>query len=368
MRFIVTAIGSFSSNCVIRCLKAQGHYVVGCDIYEYSWLYESHICDVFFQAPLALKENQYIDFLLTIAEKERIDFIIPLTDVEIDVINKYRKVFLDNNIGLFIQTEECLSVVRNKYNLFSQFNEDDNINVPKTILANNLQVENGIIFPLVAKPINGRSSEGLYYISSEQDLKPILNSHKEYILQEKIAGPIYTVDYIRDIHGNDYSIPREELLRTKNGAGTTVRIVHDDILESSVSYIGGKLQIYHNGAFFLPEAGVSCGDSFPRDQMLSDILLLLSERLSEKVNCGAFVRDPDDRVHLPRTIFAEELDALRQEYGALWGKTVAEKDLSALTQDVLDELLYWDFASVQAEVVTLQPGFALWQGVYPKKN
>ena len=243
MRFIVTAIGSFSSNCVIRCLKAQGHYVVGCDIYEYSWLYESHICDVFFQAPLALKENQYIDFLLTIAEKERLDFIIPLTDVEIDVINNYRKVFLDNNIGLFIQTEECLSVVRNKYNLFSQFNEDDNINVPKTILANNLQVENGIIFPLVAKPINGRSSEGLYYISSEQDLKPILNSHKEYILQEKIAGPIYTVDYIRDIHGNDYSIPREELLRTKNGAGTTVRIVHDDILESSVSYIGGKLQI-----------------------------------------------------------------------------------------------------------------------------
>lgn len=243
MRFLVTAIGSFSSSCVIRCLKAQGHYVVGCDIYEYSWLYESHICDFFCQAPLALKEDQYIDFLLTIAEKERIDFIIPLTDVEIDVINKYRKVFHDNNIGLFIQTEKCLSVVRNKYNLFSLFNDDDNINVPKTILADNLQIENEIIFPLVAKPVNGRSSEGLYYISSEQDLKPILNSTKEYILQEKIAGPIYTVDYIRDSQGNDFSIPREELLRTKNGAGTTVRIVHDDILDSSASYIGEKLQI-----------------------------------------------------------------------------------------------------------------------------
>ena len=64
--------------------------------------------------------------------------------------------------------------------------------------------------------------------------------------------------------------------------------------------IGGKLQIYHNGAFFLPEEGEPCGNCFPRDQMRSDILLLLSERLSEKINCGAFLRDPDDRVHLTR--------------------------------------------------------------------
>ena len=39
--------------------------------------------------------------------------------------------------------------------------------------------------------------------------------------------------------------------------------------------IGGTLQVYHNGAFFLPEEGVPCGDCFPRDQMLSDIILLL---------------------------------------------------------------------------------------------
>ena len=207
----------------------------------------------------------------------------------------------------------------------------------------------------------------------------------------------FSVHFHRDITGytsvKDFDAPPEDGPDQDRGTFRTWRVYRqlalapaaywDDPADSIYAYIknqrsilqrnldeaiGGKLQIYHNGAFFLPEAGVSCGDSFPRDQMLSDILLLLSERLSEKVNCGAFVRDPDDRVHLPRTIFAEELDALRQEYGALWGKTVAEKDLSALTQDVLDELLYWDFASVQAEVVTLQPGFALWQGVYPKKN
>ena len=107
--------------------------------------------------------------------------------------------------------------------------------------------------------------------------------------------------------------------------------------------IGGKLQIYHNGAFFLPEEGEPCGNGFPRDQMRSDIVLLLSERLSEKISCGAFPRDPDDRVHLTREAFSQELEALRQEYKNQWGKTVAEKDLAALTQEILEELCYWDY-------------------------
>ncbi len=131
--------------------------------------------------------------------------------------------------------------------------------------------------------------------------------------------------------------------------------------------IGGKLQVYHNGSFFLPEDGTPCGECFPRDQMLSDVLLLLSERLSEKISCGCFSRSPDDRVHLTRQAFSSELEAVRQENLSQWGKTTAERDLSALTQDVLGELCHWGFACVEDDIVTLNPGIALWQGMYPKK-
>lgn len=146
----------------------------------------------------------------------------------------------------------------------------------------------------------------------------------------------------------------------KNQRGAIQRNLNDAI--------GGKLQIYHNGAFFLPEDGVSCGVCFPRDQMLSDLLLLLSERISEKVLSGVFARDPDDRVRLTRLAFSSELEALRLENADQWGKTVAEKELSALTQEVLDEMQFWDFASLQGETIIIQPGFALWQGIYPKKK
>lgn len=132
--------------------------------------------------------------------------------------------------------------------------------------------------------------------------------------------------------------------------------------------IGGTLQVYHNGAFFLSEEGVPCGDCFPRDQMLSDIILLLFERLSEKTACGNFDRTADDRIHLTYQAFFDELDALRREHQAQWGKTAAEKELSALAQDVLEELSYWGFAFVDQDVITFNPGFSLWQGIYPKKQ
>ena len=53
MRFLITAIGSMAAECVIKRLKAEGHFVVGCDIYPGEWHYETKLCDVFVKAPFA---------------------------------------------------------------------------------------------------------------------------------------------------------------------------------------------------------------------------------------------------------------------------------------------------------------------------
>ena len=98
-------------------------------------------------------------------------------------------------------------------------------------------------YPCVAKPRDGRSSEGLYYLQSPEQLVMIKDLNR-YIFQKKIEGQVYTVDFVRDPKtGISYNIPREELLRTKNGAGIAVRIFHDSYLDSLASYIGEKLGI-----------------------------------------------------------------------------------------------------------------------------
>ena len=244
MNILVTAIGSFSSACVIDKLRRKGHHVVGCDIYDYNWLAQSRECDAFYQAPYATEEQRYVEFLLDISEKESVDFIIPLTDLEVDVLNKHRAPFVEKGIIVCIQSPDCLCVVRNKYNLFRQFADDSIVKVPMTVLANSrIDAVIPFSYPVIAKPTKGRSSEGLCTICTEDELQQFLKRHSDYINQEKIEGSVYTVDYVRDNKGNDNSVIREELLRTKNGAGTTVRLLNDELLRETSSYIGEKLNV-----------------------------------------------------------------------------------------------------------------------------
>lgn len=241
MRILVTAIGSMSAECAIKKLKESGFYVVGCDIYPKEWHYETTLCDKFYQAPFATENKKYIQFLLDVCQEQNLNYIIPLTDLEIDVINCYRSLFYENGITLCMQSEKVLDIVRNKYKLHKYFENDDNVPSIKTCLLTDL--DESMTYPCIAKPYNGRSSEGLIRNASKEQILAITDK-VNYIIQEQIEGNVFTVDYCRSAKsGIACAVPRQELLRTKNGAGLTVRMSCDDNLIKLVSYIGNKLDV-----------------------------------------------------------------------------------------------------------------------------
>ncbi|WP_278996511.1 ATP-grasp domain-containing protein [Prevotella disiens] len=239
-RILITAIGSFSADCVIRMLKKDGFYVVGTDIYPAEWHFESTLCNKVYQVPLATEGKSYIDYLLTIAKKENIKGIVPLTDIEIDIINIFRTKFEKLNITIYTQSAKTLSVARDKNKLSELFSKDDVVNVPKFIDSESLTMD--FILPAIAKPINGRSSEGISKIQNKKQLSAF-KGKANYLIQEFLEGNVCTVDYVRDSFGNDFLIPREELIRTQNGAGTTVRIFANKKINRIVSYIGNKIGV-----------------------------------------------------------------------------------------------------------------------------
>lgn len=244
-KILVTAIGSFSAMSVIDTLRRTGCYVVGCDIYPEEWHAESTHCHRFYQAPFATMRDEYISFLLDISNKENIDIILPLTDLEIDVLNANRITFEANNIKIAMPSEYALDIARNKYRIHTHFINDDIVPSVPTIRFNK-DINPEAIVPCIAKPIDGRSSEGLLRINTPEEWNATLLNDK-YIIQQKIEGNIVTVDYVRNSRtGHDFSIAREELLRTKNGAGITVRIFHSEELSDIVSHIGKQLNL--NGA------------------------------------------------------------------------------------------------------------------------
>lgn len=258
MRFLITAIGSMSAECAIKQLKQDGHYVVGCDIYPGEWHYEKKLCDSFYRAPFATNEEEYIHFLLDICKTEQLSYLIPLTDLEIDVIDRSRNEFEKSGIVLCMQSAEVLKIARNKDALYRAFLEDDEVPSIKTCLLTELPDD--FPFPCIAKPYNGRSSEGLLRNATREQVLAIENK-SVYIIQEQLDGNVFTVDYVRNSKsGKDASVPRQELLRTKNGAGLTVHTCNDEVLLRLVSHIGNTLKIngcvnmefiYCNGKYYL---------------------------------------------------------------------------------------------------------------------
>ncbi|MBO5539825.1 MAG: ATP-grasp domain-containing protein [Muribaculaceae bacterium] len=258
MRFLITAIGSMSAECVIRRLKAAGHYVVGCDIYPGEWHYETRLCDSFVRAPFASSEKAYIQFLIDTCCNYNLDFIIPLTDLEIDVISHNRYVIENNGITLCMPSNNVLSIARNKYKLHTTFIDDPIVASIKTFLIKDIPSD--FIYPCIAKPYNGRSSEGLIRAATKAQIMALENKDN-YIVQEQLRGDIYTVDYCRSsLFDLDASVPRIELLRTKNGAGLSIKIINDPNLINIASHIGKTLDINgcvnfefikHNNEYYL---------------------------------------------------------------------------------------------------------------------
>lgn len=241
MRIIITAIGSMSAECVISRLKETGNYIVGCDIYPGEWHYETTLCDAFERAPLASNEEEYIAFLINTCQKYDIQYLIPLTDLEIDVINNYRLKFEKNNLILCMPGNAVLTIARNKFKLWEEFKDDDYVPSIQTSLLTELPFD--FTFPCIAKPYNGRSSEGLLRNATKEQVMAIKDKNK-YIVQEQLEGDIFTVDYCRCAKTkSDVAIPRQELLRTKNGAGLTIKITPNKALTNLASYIGNKLNI-----------------------------------------------------------------------------------------------------------------------------
>ena len=238
---LVTAIGSFSAETVINNLHKANHKIVGMDIYPKEWVANSLIVDVFYQSPYATDESRYVDSLLKICKDEMIDYIMPLTDVEVDVINEKRALFED--VIICLPKEETINVCRDKYKLYN-FLLDKGVEclIPTQKVEADMRDWNQ--FPAVVKPMGGRSSEGLYYVKNSDELFTHIKNDglNDYIIQPKIEGMVLTVDVLRSEEFFT-ATPRMELLRTKNGAGTTVRVFKDDKLIQTVKQIAEALDI-----------------------------------------------------------------------------------------------------------------------------
>ena len=220
---LLTAVGSASAASVNAQLQAAGHRVVGCDIYPQAWNCTSCEVNAFFQAVLTTDRAAYIAQMEEAVKREKVDFLIPLTDVEVDVLCREKARFAALGCTVCTPDEGVAALCRNKLDMAKMLSERGVCRTIPTRSPYGWEPEESD-FPLMLKPLSGRSSQGLAVVRTKEAYHAALKNRADYIAQPFIEGGVFTIDVARDAHGNVQCLCREELLRTVNGLGTTVQI------------------------------------------------------------------------------------------------------------------------------------------------
>lgn len=155
----------------------------------------------------AMKDESYIEELVTICENDRIDLLIPTIDTDLLILSQ--NVDLFGKTRVLISSFDVVSLCRDK-SVTAGFFASCGLQTPETV--NRLTDYTGS-FPCFIKPKDGSSSINAFKINNMNELKMFSHIIEDYIIQPFVSGMEYTVDIFCDFDGKPvYITPRKRLL------------------------------------------------------------------------------------------------------------------------------------------------------------
>lgn len=238
LRILATAVGGDLSQSVIKCLRASGYslYIAGCDMNPYAG--GRGDVDKFYLAPAVREERRYIHFLQTVIKREQIDYLFPLSEVEIQFLNHQRHIVTGAGAGVVMNDPMIIDTFMDKYQTV-QFLNQKGIAVPRTFTPDEYQGQ--LKFPLILKKRTGSGSSGLYIIHDHDAFDFYLQRNKGMIIQEYLPGDDneYTAG-IFSYHGRIHTIVFKRKLAPGGFSGEAV-LVNDPKLTEFAENVGMAL-------------------------------------------------------------------------------------------------------------------------------
>lgn len=130
----------------------------------------------------------YIETIETIVIDHKVDAILIGTDVELPILSKYKKYFLDNfNCKIIVSDEDVINIANDKF-LTADFLKNNGFPYPYSVMANDKddlkKIEEKLGFPLFAKPFDGARSLGIKKIESHEELMSIYDPNSNLVVQQ----------------------------------------------------------------------------------------------------------------------------------------------------------------------------------------
>ena len=128
-------------------------------------------------------------------------------------------------------------------------------------------------------------------------------------------------------------------------------------------YLGGRLDIHRNSAYFMLEESDNYGESFPKDSTLCDIAVLLCTVIRNHTELEHL---ENDTVFLSKDKFIEFVVECARKYSFAWSKEYRELPVEKTTDRLCELMESWMLLKETSVGVVLYPGVYKFTGIYPK--
>ncbi len=243
LNVLVTMVGAQTSPGILRAIKDNGEreiHLIGVDPVEL--IPGASFVDSFYRiTPSFENEEKFIDELLDIANREKVDIILPCGNEDCLAISKNICLFKEQNIIVISSNYATLINAFDKhfaYNLISKHSPE---NAPESYLIKSLDdfihYAEKLGYPhnkIVMKPRHGRGGRGVYIIDPKINLHSLLSekpsgslpyqvimsfleqktAFSEFLLMEYLPGDIYSVYCLCNQGNSVLTIPNKRIWGT----------------------------------------------------------------------------------------------------------------------------------------------------------
>ncbi|MBS5113709.1 MAG: ATP-grasp domain-containing protein [Coprobacillus cateniformis] len=287
MNILFTSVGrrTYLVNYFREALNGEGKiFVANSDVNSPAFL----AADECVVSPLIYDDN-YISFLLEYCNKNKINAIISLFDIDLPILSKNKKLFEDNGINVIVSDENVLNICNDKYSTY-KFLKENGFNTPKTYLDVE-EAKKILKYPVILKPRWGMGSIGIYKADNNEELevfykklsREIFNTYLKYessvdieqsiLIQEMIIGQEYGLDIINDLHGNYQNTIVKKKIAMRSGETDCAQTVDNVELKNIGMDISHKIKhianldcdafIDENGNVYILEMNARFGGGYP---------------------------------------------------------------------------------------------------------
>lgn len=249
--------------------------------------------DVKIQVPGVYAEN-YIETILSICQKNQIDALISLNDLELPILSRRKAVFEVLGTKVIVSDPNVIDICFDKYKT-AQYIENLGLNTPKTYINYNeaiTAIRTGELnFPLVLKPRWGSGSIGIEFVDDMEELEIVYKLDKKKVaksilanastdddfllIQEVVKGSEYGLDILNDLQGNYRGISVKQKLAMRSGETDKAMIVDNVTIREIGAIIGRNLRHIGNldcdilekdGKYYVLELNPRFGGGYPFSQ------------------------------------------------------------------------------------------------------